>query len=314
MRAQAAPRGTIVRHAAKAAHVDAVEREHRHPRRKGRPHAAAVQRGALQPDAAHRRVQPLAPVVEVAGHQQRLAARHVLGDEARQALHLAHAAAVGQPEVRHHRVQRVPLPLHRHVQQAALLEAVVADVVVADVADRPARQQRVAVFAVARDRRCCGRRRRSPRAPGSRPGPARASRTRCARSAATRGDGTGAPPAGTPGRRRALRRRARGCGSPAACAARGRARPCGCCRSPRAGGWHRLRRRAEARRAGHQACGPGAGRVHRGRCPPGRSAAAAGSPRRCSAKSSGRPPRATAATGGAGARAGSARPACRPAP
>ena len=40
-----------------------------------------------------------------------------------------------------------------------------------DVADRPARQQRVAVLAVARDRAACGRRRRSPRAPGSRPAP-----------------------------------------------------------------------------------------------------------------------------------------------
>ena len=35
------------------------------------------------------------------------------------------------------------------MQQAALLEAVVGDVVVADVADRPARQQRVAMLAVA---------------------------------------------------------------------------------------------------------------------------------------------------------------------
>ena len=43
------------------------------------------------------------------------------------------------------------VPAHRHVQQAALLEAVVGDVVVADVADRPARQQRIAVLAAARD-------------------------------------------------------------------------------------------------------------------------------------------------------------------
>ena len=167
---------------------------------------------------AHRRVQALVPVVEVAGHQQRRLARHELGDEARQVLHLLQAAAVSQAEVRHHRVHGVPLPVHRHVQQAALLEAVRADVVVVHVAHRPARQQRVAVLAVARDRVGAVGRRRSPRAPGSRPGPVRASRTRCARSGAPRGGGTGAPPAGTPGRRRAPRRRGRGCGSPAACA------------------------------------------------------------------------------------------------
>ena len=38
------------------------------------------------------------------------------------------------------------------MEQAALLEAVVADIVVADVAERPARQQRVAMLAVARHR------------------------------------------------------------------------------------------------------------------------------------------------------------------
>ena len=42
----------------------------------------------------------------------------------------------------------VAVPVHRHVQQAALLEAVVGHVVVADVAQRPARQQRIAVFAL----------------------------------------------------------------------------------------------------------------------------------------------------------------------
>ena len=61
--------------------------------------------------------------------------------------------------------------MHRHVQQAALLEAVVATVVVADVADRPARQQRVAVLAVARDGVGPVGRRRSPRAPGIPPAP-----------------------------------------------------------------------------------------------------------------------------------------------
>ncbi len=68
-----------------------------------------------------------------------------------QALYLAHASRVHQPQMRHHRMHRAAVPEHRHMQQAALLEAVVADVVVPDVAERPTRQQRVAVLAVARD-------------------------------------------------------------------------------------------------------------------------------------------------------------------
>jgi hypothetical protein len=58
---------------------------------------------------------------------------------------------VHQPEVHDDGVHGHAVPLHRHVQQAALLEAVVADVVVAHVAQRPARQQRVAMLAMARD-------------------------------------------------------------------------------------------------------------------------------------------------------------------
>ena len=66
-------------------------------------------------------------------------------------LRLAHPAGVDQAEVGDDRMHQHAVPGHRHVQQAALLEAVVGDVVVADVADRPAREQRVAVLAVARD-------------------------------------------------------------------------------------------------------------------------------------------------------------------
>ena len=40
-------------------------------------------------------------------------------------------------------------PAHRHVQQAALLEPVVRNIVVADLTERPARQERIAVLAVA---------------------------------------------------------------------------------------------------------------------------------------------------------------------
>ncbi len=105
----------------------------------------------LQVQLTHRGVELFTPVVEIAGHDQQFLRRHVLGQEVGQPQHLTHTAAMGQAEMHHHGVQRVAVPLHRHVQQAPLLEAVVADVVVADRAERPARQQRIAVLAVARD-------------------------------------------------------------------------------------------------------------------------------------------------------------------
>ena len=53
--------------------------------------------------------------------------------------------------MRHERVDPGAVPVDQHVQDAALLEAVVGDVVVADVrAERPAREQRIAVLAVVR--------------------------------------------------------------------------------------------------------------------------------------------------------------------
>ena len=71
---------------------------------------------ALEAAPAHRRVELLAPVVEVAGHQH-LAGRHVGGDEGGQALDPAHAAGVHQPEVRDDRVHALAVPVHRHVQR-----------------------------------------------------------------------------------------------------------------------------------------------------------------------------------------------------
>ena len=201
---------------------------------------------------------------------------------------LAHPAGVDQAEVGDDGVDQRAVPRHRHVEQAALLEAVVGDVVVADVADRPARQQRVAVLAVAGRRRWCGRRRRSPRARGSRPAAPSASRTGCRGSGAPRRGSCAALPAGTRGRRRAPRCRARGCGSRAASAGRRRARPCGCCRWRRAarccstGCWRGM---SAAGRADH--------RVGQGAAVRPGTAAAAGSPRRSTARSSGRRRRAT---------------------
>ena len=105
-----------------------------------------------QPHRTHRRVEPLAPVVEIARQHQRLVRRHLRGDELGDALHLPHPRRMAQPEVGDDRMQQPAAPAHRHVQQPALLEAVIRDVVVPDVAERPARQQRVAVLAVARHR------------------------------------------------------------------------------------------------------------------------------------------------------------------
>ena len=72
--------------------------------------------------------------------------------KSRQPLHLPHAAGVHQPEVRDDRVQRRPGHCTGTCSRPRCSKRWSRHVVVADVADRPARQQRVAVLAVARDR------------------------------------------------------------------------------------------------------------------------------------------------------------------
>ena len=151
-------------------------------------------------------------------------------------LHLAHAARRGSARSgRRSHAPSLPFHVHRHVQQAALLEAVVGDVVMADVADRPARQQRVAVLAVARRPRWCGRRRRSPRARGIRPAAARGQPNRVSANwrAVALVHLAHLLQEHEVGVER-LDAERRGCGSRGACAGRRRARPCGCCRSRRA--------------------------------------------------------------------------------
>jgi len=100
----------------------------------------------------HRPQQLRAPVVEVTGHDQRVGLRHLARDEGAQALHLAFAAGVDQPQVHHHHVHQPAIDQHLAVQQAALLKAVVRHIGVPMAQHRPATQQRVAVLAVARHR------------------------------------------------------------------------------------------------------------------------------------------------------------------
>ena len=67
-------------------------------------------------------------------------------------LHLALAAGMDQPEMHHHHMHLLALNKHVHMQQPALFEAVVGHVRMVRVQHRPAREQGVAVFTVARDR------------------------------------------------------------------------------------------------------------------------------------------------------------------
>ena len=95
----------------------------------------------------HQAVELFTPVVEIAGHHQGRPGGHMVGDEAGEALDLAHPARMDEAEMRHHRMNLGAVPVHRHVQQAALLESMVGHVMVANLADRPARQQGIAVLA-----------------------------------------------------------------------------------------------------------------------------------------------------------------------
>ena len=141
----------IGRTATQASQVNPIHREQRRQRREGHaPRLLHVRRdGAQQINVAHRRVQPLTPIIEVTGDQQQGLGGHVGGDEIGQALHLSHPAGVHQAQVRNHRVNLAPLPIHHNMQQAPLLETVIADIVMADVIDRPAREQGIAMLTLA---------------------------------------------------------------------------------------------------------------------------------------------------------------------
>jgi hypothetical protein len=159
--------------------VDAVQRQQR-PARRIRQHARL--RSGMQPQGRQRRVQPLAPVVEIARHQQRRLRRHVLRHIVAQRAHLPFAAGVDQPQVHHDHVQgaipRARVGVGRvadvfwqrqhRMQQAALLEAVVGHIAMPVRHDGKAAQQRIAMLTMARARigavqHVVARRRQEPR-------------------------------------------------------------------------------------------------------------------------------------------------------
>lgn len=99
---------------------------------------------------AQRRVRMAAPVVEIAGDQQRLAVGNVLPDEVTQLLELACAVGLLQPEVHTDGVHDVGTArqAQRAMQQSALFLGGDVDVDVLRTHDRILRQQRIAVVAV----------------------------------------------------------------------------------------------------------------------------------------------------------------------
>ena len=98
----------------------------------------------------HGCVELLTPIVKVARHHEHGLRRYFAFNEFGQLLHLAHTAGVHQTQVHHHGMHCEPVPQGGHVQQAALLKAMIAHVMVANVSQRPTRQERVAMLTMAR--------------------------------------------------------------------------------------------------------------------------------------------------------------------
>ena len=98
-------------------------------------------------------MRPAAPVVEVAGHDERGVVRHFRTDQRAKALHLLLAMTFHEAQVHADHVDvDAGRGLQGTVQQAALLGAGDGDVVVAVVRDRKLGEHRVAVMALGVDR------------------------------------------------------------------------------------------------------------------------------------------------------------------
>ena len=101
--------------------------------------------------AAHRRVEPLTPVIEITCDDQQGVWRYLAGYEIRKALHLTYPAAVQQAKVRDNCMHFQSSPEQRNMQQAALFERVVRHIMMTDIAKWPARQQGIAMLAMPGD-------------------------------------------------------------------------------------------------------------------------------------------------------------------
>ena len=137
------------------ADIDAIE-----PEQRQRGGEAARGAGAIAGehfDEIEARCQQVAgaaaPVVEIAGDDQRRFTRHVLLDEVRQRIVLVAARAAEQRKMGANAVQRQGQAGHGDgaVKQAALLETQARDVLVMRRQDRKARENRIAVMAVVID-------------------------------------------------------------------------------------------------------------------------------------------------------------------
>src|SRR5947207_14153780 len=138
-----------------AAHVNAIEPQQRQHAGEGRQRAAVMRHrhlGHAEPALENRRG-AMPPVVEIAGDDDRQAARRELLEPPRDRLELALASALVQRKMHAHQMQIAPPSRHGHhaVQQPAALVAVVGDVLVLERKERKARQHRVAVVAVVVD-------------------------------------------------------------------------------------------------------------------------------------------------------------------
>src|SRR5213596_1731159 len=138
-----------------AAHVNAIEPQQRQHAGEGRQRAAVMRHrhlGHAEPALENRRG-AMPPVVEIAGDDDRQAARGELLKPARDRLELALASALVQRKMHAHQMQVAPPSRHGHhaVQEAAALVAVIGDVLVLERKERKARQHHVAVVAVVVD-------------------------------------------------------------------------------------------------------------------------------------------------------------------
>ncbi|MPM61852.1 hypothetical protein SDC9_108715 [bioreactor metagenome] len=78
-----------------------------------------------QPEPSQHALDLKAPIIEVARHDQRRVLGHLALDETLDLRNLADAAVVNQPQVHDDGVHALSLKIDLHMQQAALLEAMV---------------------------------------------------------------------------------------------------------------------------------------------------------------------------------------------